>query len=120
MGETITLLKPTFNRSVEIESCPDHLTADAGALIQREIMERSGIMDWLVECLDPMKVLLQHKGSHLRSTQPWFTPNNVSNGCADVWVAMVNGRAGSALCGMGLGVMVEPSFKAPLIAPLIP
>ncbi|MBT4789106.1 MAG: IS1380 family transposase, partial [Gammaproteobacteria bacterium] len=54
MGETVPLLKPTFNRSVEIESRPDHLTADAGALIQREIMERSGIMDWLVERLhDP-------------------------------------------------------------------
>ena len=54
MGETVPLLKPTFNRSIEIESRPDHLTADAGALIQREIMERSGIIDWLVERLhDP-------------------------------------------------------------------
>jgi len=54
MGETLPLFKPMFNRSVQIESRPDHLTGDAGALIQREIMERSGIIEWLIERLhDP-------------------------------------------------------------------
>ena len=55
MGETVPLLKPTFNRSVVIESLLDHLTADTGALIQREIMERSGIMDSLVERLHDLR-----------------------------------------------------------------
>lgn len=52
MGETLPLFKPTFNRSVQIESRPDHLTGDAGALVQREIMERTGIIDWLTARLD--------------------------------------------------------------------
>ena len=47
MGETLPLFKTSFNQSVQIESRPDHLTGDAGALVQREIMERTGIIDWL-------------------------------------------------------------------------
>lgn len=46
MGETLPLFKTSFNQSVQIESRPDHLTGDAGALVQREIMERTGIIDW--------------------------------------------------------------------------
>lgn len=54
MGETLPLFGPQFNRSVQIECRPDHLTAESGALIQRELMERSGIIDWLAERLhDP-------------------------------------------------------------------
>ena len=56
MGETLPLFTPMFNKSVNIESRPEHLTAESGALIQREIMERSGIIDWLAERLhDPRK-----------------------------------------------------------------
>ena len=47
MGETLPLFTPLFNKSVQIESRPEHLTGESGALIQREIMERSGIIDWL-------------------------------------------------------------------------
>jgi hypothetical protein len=50
MGETVPLLKPTFNRSVEIESRPNHLTADAGALMQREI-----IVTWSTKTGHPIK-----------------------------------------------------------------
>ncbi|GAB4114201.1 MAG: hypothetical protein Tsb0027_02490 [Wenzhouxiangellaceae bacterium] len=47
MCETQPLFTATFNRSVQIESRPEHLTGEAGALIQREIMDRLGIIDWL-------------------------------------------------------------------------
>jgi hypothetical protein len=54
MGETLPLFTTSFNKSVHIESRPDHLTGDAGVLVQREIMERTGIIDWLAQRLhDP-------------------------------------------------------------------
>jgi len=52
MGETLRLFQTSFNRSIQVESRPDHLTGEAGALIQREIMSRSGIIEWLDERLD--------------------------------------------------------------------
>ena len=32
-----------------IETRPEHLSADSGALVQRELMERSGLIEWMVE-----------------------------------------------------------------------
>lgn len=52
MGETLPLFKTTFNRAVQVEARPEHLTGEAGALIQRELMDRLGIIDWLGERLD--------------------------------------------------------------------
>jgi len=52
MGETLPLFTASFNRAVQIESRPEHLTGEAGALIQRELMDRLGIIDWLSEHLD--------------------------------------------------------------------
>ena len=49
MGETVALFSPSFNRSVVIETRPEHLSADSGALVQRELMERSGLIEWMVE-----------------------------------------------------------------------
>lgn len=41
MGEVQgTLFSPDFNRSVHIEARPEHLTADAGALLLRELTDR--------------------------------------------------------------------------------
>ena len=58
MGETLSLFTPLFNKLVQIESRPEHLTGESGALIQREIMERSGIIDWLAA-----RLLLLGQGS---------------------------------------------------------
>ena len=70
MGETLPLFTPLFNKSVHIESRPEHLSAESGALIQREIMERSGIIDWLAERLhDPRKPeLITYRLSELLRT----------------------------------------------------
>jgi len=51
MGETLPLFKSTFNHAVQVEARPEHLTGEAGALIQRELMDRLGIIDWLTERL---------------------------------------------------------------------
>ena len=52
MGETVALFSPSFNGSVSIETRREHLSADTGALVQGELMERSGIIEWLDERLD--------------------------------------------------------------------
>ena len=49
MGETVALFSPSFNRSVVIETRPEHLSADSGASVQRELMERIGLIEWMVE-----------------------------------------------------------------------
>lgn len=60
MGETIPLFSTTFNRSVRVESRPDKLTSESGALLQRELMERTRIIKWLDDRLsdtrDPSRI----------------------------------------------------------------
>ena len=54
MPETIPQIRPSFNRSLRLETRPELLSADTGALVQRELMDRSGLIDWLTERLhDP-------------------------------------------------------------------
>jgi hypothetical protein len=54
MGETRHTVIPTFNRSLRIESRADRLTGDPGAVLLREILERSGIVGWMTARLkDP-------------------------------------------------------------------
>src|SRR5918994_164368 len=56
MGETPWTFHPSFNAGVVIEARVERLTSDAGAVIVREVMERSGIIEWLTERLhDPRK-----------------------------------------------------------------
>lgn len=52
MGETLPLFTTSFNRGLAIESRAEHLTGDAGAIVQRELLERSGIIPWLVARLE--------------------------------------------------------------------
>lgn len=52
MGESqATLFQPEFNRSIHVEARPERLSADAGALLLRELMDRSGLSDLLLEHL---------------------------------------------------------------------
>ena len=46
MPETIPQIRPSF-RSLRLETRPELLSADTGALVQRELMDRSGLIDWL-------------------------------------------------------------------------
>jgi hypothetical protein len=47
MGETLQRVTPSFNRSLRIESRTNRLTGDPGAVVLREILERSGILGWM-------------------------------------------------------------------------
>jgi len=38
---------PTFNHSLHIEARPDRLSADGGAVLLRELLEQSGVIDRL-------------------------------------------------------------------------
>ena len=51
MPETLPQIQPSFNRSLSLEARSDRLSGDTGALVQREILERTGIIDWLTERL---------------------------------------------------------------------
>ena len=63
MPGTLSQIRPSFNRSLHIEPRCERLSADTGALVQREILERTGIIGWLTERLhDP-----RHPGSILYS-----------------------------------------------------
>jgi hypothetical protein len=52
MGETLQPVSPRFNRSLRVESRPDRLTGDPGAVVLREVMEASGIVPWMTARLN--------------------------------------------------------------------
>ena len=71
MGEgNLALFRAEFNRSLRIESRPERLTSEAGAVVLREVLERLGLVDWLVKRLvdhrDPD--LITHPLSELVTT----------------------------------------------------
>ena len=52
MGESnLTLFPLDFNRSLRVEARPERLTAEAGAVLLREVVERLGVTRWLAERL---------------------------------------------------------------------
>ena len=52
MGEVLPMFMPSFNRSLVIEARPERLSSDAGAGLLRELLQRSGIIPWMVARLD--------------------------------------------------------------------
>jgi hypothetical protein len=54
VGEVLPIFIPSFNRSLVIEARPERLSSDAGAVLLRELLQRSGIIPWMVARLaDP-------------------------------------------------------------------
>ena len=47
MGETLSPVATGFNRSLRVACRPDRLTGDPGAVLLREVLERSGIISWI-------------------------------------------------------------------------
>ena len=45
--EQESVIRPTFNGAIRVEARPERLSADAGALMMREVMERTGLIDWI-------------------------------------------------------------------------
>jgi hypothetical protein len=52
MGESVHLMTASFNRSLQVEARDERLSGDGGAVLVREAMERSGIVDRLSDWLD--------------------------------------------------------------------
>lgn len=48
MDEILQPVTTSFNRSLSIEHRSDRLTGDPGAVVLREILERSGILEWMI------------------------------------------------------------------------
>ncbi len=56
MGETLQPVTPRFNRSLRVENRSDRLTGDPGAVLLREILEASGIIEWMTgRLVDPRR-----------------------------------------------------------------
>jgi hypothetical protein len=54
MGETPLPFAASFNASLSIEARPERLTGDAGAVLVREVIERTGTLAWVTARLhDP-------------------------------------------------------------------
>ena len=70
MGEDLTLFTAGFNRSVRVETRQERLSSDAGVLVLRELLERLGIVPWLVEHLRDNRAseLVTHPLSELLRT----------------------------------------------------
>ena len=59
MGESLPLFASSFNAGLLVEARPERLTGDAGAVLVREVIERSGIIGWMIERLH------DHRQPHL-------------------------------------------------------
>jgi hypothetical protein len=56
MVQDLTPFRAEFNGSLRLEGRPELLTAETGAIVLRDVMERTGIVDWFEEHLeDPRK-----------------------------------------------------------------
>jgi hypothetical protein len=54
MGETLPPFATSFNASLSVEARPERLIGDAGAVLVREAIERTGIIEWMTARLhDP-------------------------------------------------------------------
>lgn len=52
MGEHLTLFAAEFNGSLRVEARPERLTAEAGAVVLREVIERLQITQWMADRID--------------------------------------------------------------------
>jgi hypothetical protein len=52
LGEELSLFQPEFNGSIRVEARAERLTADAGVVLLREVVERLGLISWLAERLE--------------------------------------------------------------------
>lgn len=65
MGETLPPVTTSFNRSLRIESQAERLTGGPGAVALREILDGSGIVEWVMpHQVDPASTLLPSPQPH--------------------------------------------------------
>lgn len=51
MGEDLSLFRAEFNKSIRMETRPEHLTSDSGVLALREALDKLRMSEWLEEHL---------------------------------------------------------------------
>ena len=66
-------IQPSFNRSIHVEARPTRLSSDTGALMLRELLDHSGVVDWLDEHLQDQRTqdLITHPLPELLRTPPF-------------------------------------------------
>lgn len=87
MGESYTLFGPEFNQSLRVESRPERLTGECGAVVIREIMHRLGLDGLLASRLEDTRRqdLVTHPLNELLRTalillaQGWRDQDDVDN-----------------------------------------
>ena len=47
MGEMLPPFTTSFNASLTVDARPERLTGEAGAVLVREVIERTGIIEWM-------------------------------------------------------------------------
>lgn len=86
MGEAYPVHRPAFNPSVQITFRESRLSSDGGALLCRDILDRMGIIDWMVSRLhDPRVGVVEHSlGALLRLrllmlAQGWLRTSDIDH-----------------------------------------
>lgn len=125
MAEDPTPFRVDFNGSLRIEGRPERLTAEAGAIVLREVMGRMGIIEWLVERLvDPRKPeFITHPLSELMRTsllllgQGWRDQDDADalHDDAALRLAVSDRRGTGPLETRGGGDNDEPLPKNPVV-----
>ena len=64
-------IQPSFNRSIHIEARPTHLSSDTGALVLRQLLDDSQVLNWVVAHFEDLRTQDQitHPLSELLRTQ---------------------------------------------------
>ncbi len=85
MGETLSPFRSSFNESLRIESRPERLTGEPGAVVLREIMDRTRIIEWMVGRLhDPRKGdRVIYPLADLLRTCPWRIRTHAATGSSN-------------------------------------
>lgn len=84
MGETLTSWSPACNGSVNVQLSGDTTTSDGGALLLREALDRSGVIEaldaYLVDPRDPLRVrhslASQLRAVVLQRAMGWYDLND--------------------------------------------
>ena len=88
MGEALQPVTPRYNRSVRVECQEDRLTGEPGAVLLHEILESSGIVDWVRARLkDPRRQAdgrpERPRAHHAKTRQTGHQPPICAEGCTE-------------------------------------
>lgn len=64
-------IQPRFNRAIRVEARSDRLSADTGSMVLRELMELTGVVDWMDGAFRDLRTkdMITHSNAELLRTQ---------------------------------------------------